>query len=183
MSKTFSPARKLARFIATGVLAVVATAAAITVGVAPSYANSTNFSGLSNASTWGHMDVSGASTSPGGRIIQWPANGANNQQFKYPARDGETSNILNQNSQMCVTTDGVAGHQLFQMPCGGGWAPYQRWTVHTYTPWYDFTNTYGWFTNPATGLVIDVEGGSRAQGTRIIAWYGNGGLNQSWIMT
>jgi hypothetical protein len=183
MSKTFSPARKLARFIATGVLAVVATAAAMTVVATPSYANSANFSSLSNASTWGHMDVAGGSTSAGGRIIQWPGSGADNQQFKYPSTNNETGYIIAKNSQMCITTDGIAGHQLFQMPCGGAWAQYQQWRVQTYIPWYQFMERFGWFTNPASGLVIDLEGGSRSPGTRIIGWYGNGGLNQSWILT
>jgi hypothetical protein len=183
MSRTSSPIRKLIRVAATGILAVVATFAALTVGGTASYANSTNFSGMQNASSWLHLDVSGGSTSAGGRIIQWYANAADNQQFKYPSDNGQTSLILNKKSQMCITTDGVAGHQLFQMPCGGSWAKYQLWTVHTYTPWFDFTNTYGWFTNTASGLVIDVEGASHAAGARIIGWHGNGGLNQSWILT
>jgi hypothetical protein len=37
-----------------------------------------------------------------------------------------------------------------------------------------------YFQNPATGLVIDVAQGSKADDAVVIGWYYNGGSNQLW---
>ena len=58
--------------------------------------------------------------------------------------------------------------------------------MHIYfvpSPWLDGYWTLGWFTNPHTGLVIDVNGDSHTRGASIVGWYGTGRLNQSWILS
>ena len=65
------------------------------------------------------LDVSGASTSPGAEVIDWWANGGSNQVWTfYPVGD-DVYEIANQNSGQCLTTDGIAGHGVFQWPCAG----------------------------------------------------------------
>jgi hypothetical protein len=182
MSKTSLPFKKFARLAVTGLMAIVATAGAMTIGGTAAHADSTQYSALENAGSWLQLHVPGASTSAGTGLIQWYPNFGDNQQFLYPTGYLETSVIRNKNSNMCLTTDAIAGHQLFQEPCGGAWAKYQWWTVYAYTPWFDFTNVYGIFKNPYSGLVMDVDGASHAAGARVIGWYPNNGLNQSWIM-
>jgi hypothetical protein len=68
--------------------------------------------------------VSGGSTSAGAPIIQWWADSGAEQEWLLPRkyRNGE---IYNQNSGMCITTDGVAGDQLYQDYCSN--SENQRW--------------------------------------------------------
>jgi ricin-type beta-trefoil lectin protein len=76
-------------------------------------------------------------------------------------------------SGKCLTTDGVAGHQLYQFTCVG--SPLQKWrgTVTSV-----FNPDAGQLTNAASGLVMDVNGASATAGAAITTWYANGGRNQ-----
>ncbi len=85
---------------------------------------------------------------------------------------------MNQGSQMCVTTDGVAGDTLTQEPCTGSLSQY--WYAQNVTPWWDFTETLTTLTNPNSGLVMDVYGGSTYPGAAVDAYSSNGGRNQEW---
>jgi hypothetical protein len=158
----------------------------LSLGVTAAHADTESYGELPSASSWLSMDVSDASMSPGAPVIQWTSNGGDNQRWTWPTVSGTTDVIVNKHSGMCLTTDGIAGHQLFQQPCGGTWAPYQDWTVHIYfvpSPWLDGYWVLGWFTNPGSGLVIDVNGDSHTRGAAIIGWYGTGRLNQSWVLS
>ena len=74
-------------------------------------------------------------------------------------------------SGKCLTTDGVAGHQLFQWTCTG--SPLQVWSG-------SFADTFRStpLKNHSSGLSMDVNGGSRWAGAAIIAWYPNNADNQ-----
>jgi hypothetical protein len=119
------------------------------------------------------LDVSGASTAPGGVVIQWPADGGANQNWSVPAV-WTTGRIRNQNSGMCLTTDGVAGDQLYQKPCIPRLAEYQRWHVYLAA----FASNTVTFYNPTFGLAVDVYGDSTMAGAPIDAWPLNGQYNQ-----
>ena len=75
---------------------------------------------------------------------------------------------------MCITTDGVAGDPLTQQPCSG--SGYQVWNP-SYVWWAGGSMLY----NPASGLVMDVQGDSYGV-RRVDAWYPNNGLNQVFSM-
>src|SRR4051794_41696359 len=63
------------------------------------------------------LDVAGGSTQPGAGVIQWYGYGGANQIWSVnDLRDGNHS-IVNYKTSMCLTTDGIAGHQLYQAPC------------------------------------------------------------------
>ncbi len=124
---------------------------------------------------WLDVGIRGGSTTAGTDAIQWWADGGAEQQW---ATDGYANwpsgvfDFVNENSGMCLTTDGVAGDPLTQQPCSSN-DVFQQW---------ESTEEYfqgGWFlTNPITGLNMDVQGASYWGGAEIDAWYPNGQQNQ-----
>lgn len=122
--------------------------------------------------------VRNGSTAPGMDLIQWTATGGNEQLWSamYFPNDpgGHVARLQNVNSGLCITTDGVAGHPLFQLACDSN-NPYQLWdySAHRY---------YG-FSNPTSGLYMDIEGASYNKGAEVIGWYSNSGMNQIFWAT
>jgi Ricin-type beta-trefoil lectin domain-like len=170
--------------IATVAALALATALTPLAFVAPAHASLPGYQPLASALSGHQLDVSGGSTSAFAPVIVWWGHGQSNQQWNFPSTDGQTGYIINENSGMCLTTDQVAGDQLYQYPCGGAAAPLQLWLVHTYpVPTPVGTFVYGWFTNPASGLVVDLSQSSYAVGAAVVGWYGTGGLNQSWALS
>jgi hypothetical protein len=139
------------------------------------YSSSTPYWTLNAENSSLAIDVSGASTAPGAPIIQWYDNGGNNQHWQY-ATDYQVGPIINENSGMCITTDGIPGDQLVQMPCVGAMA--QEWMVVDST---DVTRPARSFYNPYFGLEVDVYGDSPWAGAPIDAWYPNGQNNQAFV--
>jgi hypothetical protein len=81
--------------------------------------------------------------------------------------------IVNKRSGMCLTSDGVAGHTLYQNYCQDG-GNLQLWDTGL-TP----GNLVSYaIRNYGSGLFMDVRGGSGAQGADIVTWYFNNGYNQ-----
>jgi len=123
------------------------------------------------------LDVSGGSTEPGAPVIDWWANGGANQAWIFQSSlyyAPNTYEIVNQNSGQCLTTDGVAGDQLYQWPCTP-WSHNQVWVSDI----RGFSDGQGHaISNPAFGLVVDVYGNTSWPGAAIDAWYPNGGQNQ-----
>ena len=118
------------------------------------------------------LDVSGGSTSPGAQVIDWWANGGGNQVWTFYPVGNDVYEIANQNSGQCLTTDGIAGHGVFQLPCAG--AASQIWSTGL-TP----TSVSAWtISNPWSGLYLDVSGNNPWPGTSLDVWYYNGGANQ-----
>ena len=129
----------------------------------------TQYSTLVPASDWLNIAVSGGSTSPGAPIIQWWADGRGEQKWLLPSTN-TTGQIINENSGMCITTDGVAGDQLAQEPCNG--TGNQQW----FAAYQQAGPTM--FENAAYNLVMDVSGYDMWAGGAIDAWYANGDANQ-----
>ena len=118
------------------------------------------------------LDVSGGSQNAGAGVIQWYANGGANQAWSFYSLGGTTYEIVNNNSGQCLTTDGVAGDAVVQLPCSGALG--QRWSTNL-NPW----TTSAWtIANPWSGLYLDVNGASPWAGASIDVWYYNGGSNQ-----
>jgi len=147
---------------------------------APAMADTASYNQLTSTSSWYSLDVSGASTSLFAPIDVWYDNGNANQQFTYPENSGQVAEIRNQNSGMCVSTDGTAGDTLFQLPCEN--AADQEWLAEPWTAWWNPGKTMVTFLNPWSGLVMDVYGDSYSPGASVDAWYPDGGLNQSWTL-
>jgi Bacterial Ig-like domain (group 3)/Ricin-type beta-trefoil lectin domain-like len=123
------------------------------------------YSGTNRALTLG---VAGASTAPGARIVQQPSKGKPYDVWAFKAV-GNNFEIVNMNSNLCLTTDGVAGDTIYQTPCIA--VPSQLWQL---PPDFGSKNS-AWIRNPATNLYVNVHDGSSADGTAIDLWAGKAG--------
>ena len=161
--------RKLAMTAAAGVAAfsglLVATAGTAHAATGPSYR-------ISPTGSFLYLDVQGGSTGDGARIVQWSLSGDNQVFTLQPS--GSYFELVNRHSGKCVTTDGVAGHQLYQWTCHG--TANQLWDTALNPNGHAYP-----IQSVASGLYVDVAGGSRAQGAAIDTWYWNGGDNQYFV--
>lgn len=105
-----------------------------------------------------YLDVQGGSTAKGALVLQWLPTGTASEEWGT----GPGWHIRNENSGMCLTTDGVAGDQLYQKPCLKRLARYQTW--------YPTCLPEGCLLAGDNGLVVDVYQGSTAEGAHIDAW-------------
>jgi len=118
------------------------------------------------------LDVSGASTAPGAPVIDWWANGGANQNWTFNSvGPASTYEIINQNSGQCLTTDGVPGDQVTQMPCVGSLQ--QEWLT-AFNPGRGPRMIQSVY----SGLYLDVNSDSPWPGASIDTWYYNGNSNQ-----
>ena len=121
--------------------------------------------------------MAGASTAPGGVLIDWWDNANANQDWIFHhviSSTGEYYEIINQNSQMCLTSDGVAGAQVCQEPCDPGNTYGQIW----YTGLNPSSSDAWSIENVDSGLYLDVSGDDPFPDTAIDTWPSNGGANQ-----
>jgi hypothetical protein len=113
-------------------------------------------------------------TAAGASIVQSTSTGAANAWTLTPT--GATYEIVNQNSHLCMTTDGIAGHGLVQMPCAGGDG--QQWQV---APDFGGEGTISWIRNPSSNLYATVRNGRPTSGTVITAAPWTGASGQSFF--
>ena len=153
--------------------ALAASIAALILGALPSLASAQSLNSVAiatgSSSSWLVLDVSGAATYPGAPVVQWYANGGSNQRWNFVDLGNNQERIVNQNSSMCLTTDGVAGDQVFQWPCNNS-DPHQVWSGALTQYWGGFHGLM----NPASGLYLDVSGDNRWAGGQLITWWWNG---------
>jgi hypothetical protein len=67
------------------------------------------------------LDISGGSRGDGAPLIQWPVNGAANQQWRFDSLGGDSYRIRNVNSGKCLTAPGgnvAQGTKIVQWLCG-----------------------------------------------------------------
>lgn len=156
-------------------LALTATAAAamltggLLAGSGTANASGPHFRIAPYSNEFLYLDVAGGSYDNGAGIIQWSLSGDNQVFTLQPS--GSHFELVNRMSGKCVTTNGVAGAQLFQWDCSG--AVNQLWDT-SLTPsstLYNIRSVY-------SGLYVDVSGGSVSQGAAIDTWYWNNGNNQ-----
>jgi hypothetical protein len=167
MSRISSSLKKTTMTIAAGALAATGL-------LAPGAAQASGFGPYRiypNSNSFVFLDVSGGSTGDGAKIIQWSLSGSNQGWTLKPS--GNYVEIVNVKSGKCITTDGVAGHQVYQWACNG--TTNQLWET-SLTP-----NSARSIRSVASGLYMDVSGDSRSQGAAIDTWYPNGGNNQYFV--
>jgi len=124
-----------------------------------------------------NVAVSGGATTGGAPIIQWPADDGNEQVWLFGTEtyDGvyEGTVIMNDNSRLCLNTDGVAGDQLDQEICYYGNVN-EEFSINGSLGGYDS------FENVGSGLYLDVSGYSWNEGAAIDLWYQNDQPNQTF---
>jgi len=124
------------------------------------------------------LDVFGASTANGARVIQWPWHGGRNQQWRMVSVSGGAYAVISVHSGKALDVEGASladGARVIQWPWHGG--ANQRWRVEA--------NGDGTvrLVSVHSGKVVDVAGISHADGAPVIQWPWNGGPNQRWRMT
>jgi len=106
--------------------------------------------------------------------IQYDCHGGLNQQWNIEPAGDAGYRIASRMSGKCIGTDpghAAAGGFIVQSPCGR--SPDQIWALDRAGNGYILRNA-------ANRLCLDVQGGSVANGAKLIAWVCNGGINQTW---
>lgn len=178
------------RRVLGSVLAVSAAAAVIAVA-SPAHASGVTYHRIWSVSSGLTVDVNGASPTAGTKVIQWYNNGGPGQRWALSESGTGTSKtvngttftfttdlIVNQNSGLCLNSDGTAGHWLTQEACDNRLS--ELWTISS-SPDSD-THT---LQNYGNGLWADVYGDSHDAGAVIDGWYAgrSGAQNQSFYIS
>jgi hypothetical protein len=127
---------------------------------------------LANRNSGKVLDVNGASTAEGAKIIQWTWSGSTNQQWQLlPNADG-SFRLSARHSGLVLTAGSAQGAQLEQRADTGG-----------NDQWWKLVDAGGGqvtLVNVRTGWYADVDGSSKADGAKVIQWPANGVANQQW---
>ncbi|GAB2868366.1 non-reducing end alpha-L-arabinofuranosidase family hydrolase [Lentzea nigeriaca] len=155
--------------IVGGLLTVVpTTASAATVDTSAWYV-------LVNRNSGKALDVNGASTADGAKLVQWSRSNANNQQFQFvdagsgyyklrARHSGKLADVLG-----ASTADGAA---IVQWTDNGGTNQQFRLA--------DSDSGYVRLLNRNSGKAVEVQGGSTADGASVVQWSDWNGSNQQW---
>jgi hypothetical protein len=130
------------------------------------------------------MDVSGGSTAPGGRVIQWTNHGGANQQWTISRTSDDAYTLRNVNSGLCLEVPGgsaAGGTQLDQGTCTA--AASQQWAFDAVGDYTSASDASYLLVNLGSGLAADDYGNSTTAGTSVDQWLGNGGDNQTWTLS
>jgi alpha-L-fucosidase 2 len=120
------------------------------------------------------LDVSGAGTADGAKVVQWaPSTGTNQQWQLLPNPDGSFRLLARHSGRLLDSPSGSGqGTQLDQWQETGG--DNQWWRL------VDAGSGHYRLVNVRNGLCADVEGGSTADGAHVVGWPVAGGSNQEW---
>ncbi|MDX8032700.1 glycoside hydrolase N-terminal domain-containing protein [Lentzea sp. BCCO 10_0856] len=128
---------------------------------------------LVNRNSGKALDVSGAGAGDGAKVIQWTSTGSANQQWQLLVGVDGSFRVIARHSGRLLRSPGPGqGEQLDQASDGGG--DNQWWKV------VDAGGGYVNLVNVRTGLYVDVDGSSQADGAKVIQWPANGKANQQW---
>ncbi|MFF9808345.1 glycoside hydrolase N-terminal domain-containing protein [Streptomyces coeruleorubidus] len=130
---------------------------------------------LVNRLTGKALDVAGADTANGGKIIQYTSSSALNQQWQFlPNADGSFRlRVRHSGKNLDSPGSSSQGAQLIQWQDTGG--DNQWWKL------VDAGGGYYRLVNVRNGTwCADVEGGSPADGAHVIQWPVGNGTNQQW---
>ncbi|GAB3147345.1 RICIN domain-containing protein [Amycolatopsis sp. NPDC004378] len=125
-----------------------------------------------------NVAVAGGSTGAGTRIIQWYNDGAAEQKWFFDTVSNAGTFvgylIRNENSGLCIDTDGNAGDAVVQTNCTA------NDEGQIFTGGFSSAASYR---DKGNGLYLDVQGFSYGAGANVDLWYGNGQPNQNFIQT
>jgi hypothetical protein len=136
---------------------------------------------LRNAGSSMVLDASGASTATGGKIIQWPAHGGANQQWRLTKVADNVFTVVNVNSGLCLDVPDestATGVQLQQWTCTGGAG--QQWAADLVG---SLTGSQYVLVNVHSGLAVGVTGSSTASGAPVAQLGGTGASSQVWTVS
>ncbi len=140
----------------------------VTAGTATSWSGTYQ---LVNRHSGQLLDASGGSTADGTPLIQWPANGGANQQWRIaPAAGGG------------YTITGSGSGKSLDIPLASPTAGTQADLATATQQWSIVPDGAGYTTieNRSSGYLLDVSGASTSQGAAVVQWPANDGDNQQW---
>jgi hypothetical protein len=158
------------------------TAGAWSAGASNPAANTTHH--LTNAHSGLVMDVSGASTASGGKVIQWTGHDGTNQRWTIIPAAGNLFTVKNVNSGLCLEAPNqstASGVQLDQGACTGTTS--QQWAFDAAGSYASPGDASYLIVNLHSGMAADDFGNSTSPGTIIDQWPTNGGNNQTWSLS
>ena len=130
---------------------------------------------VTSAATNKLVDVWGASQRAGAAVIQWPATGGPNQQWRFEPLGNDVYRIVAVHSGHVLDVFGAskaAGADVIQWPWNGG--ANQQWRL------VPLNGGLVQIASVNSGMVLDVYGASTADGAKLIQWPWHGGANQQW---
>lgn len=138
--------------------------------------NPSTYYTIKNVNSGQLMDVYQNSTADGASVIQWPSNGGANQQWNIVPVSGQLFKIVNRNSGKVLDINASShrrGTALQQYTYGGG----------TNQLWY-FEPTSGGYVirNFESRQILEVGGGSTANGAAVSQWMPLNQSNQAWTI-
>ncbi|WP_369231004.1 RICIN domain-containing protein [Streptomyces sp. R21] len=141
----------------------------------PNINPSTNYT-IKNVNSGQLMDVNAGSTADGASVIQWPSHGGANQQWNIVPVSGQLYRIVNRNSGKALDINASShrrGTALQQYTYGGG----------SNQLWY-FEPTSGGYVirNFESRQILEVNGGSTANGATVAQWMPLNQSNQAWTI-
>ena len=141
----------------------------------PNINPSTNYT-IKNVNSGQLMDVNAGSTADGASVIEWPSHGGANQQWNIVPVSGQLYRIVNRNSGKALDINASShwkGTALQQYTYGGG----------SNQLWY-FEPTSGGYVirNFESRQILEVSGGSTANGAAIAQWMPLNQSNQAWTI-
>ncbi|GGU84664.1 alpha-N-arabinofuranosidase [Lentzea flava] len=152
-----------------GLLTVVpTTASAATVDTSAWYV-------LLNRGSGKALDVSGASTTDGAKLVQWSRSNANNQQFQFVDAGSGYYKLRVRHSGKLADVQGAStadGAAIVQWADNGG--ANQQFRLA------DSDSGYVRLLNRNSGKAVEVQGGSTADGAAVVQWSDWNGSNQQW---
>jgi DNA-binding beta-propeller fold protein YncE len=123
------------------------------------------------------LNVSGASTADGARVVQWPYTAAApaNDEWELVDAGGGFHRIVARHSGKVLTVAGAS-------TANGAIAEQRAWATANHQMWQvtDLGTGYYRITARHSGKALDVSGASTADGAVVHQWTPNGGNNQQW---
>ncbi|MDN3241778.1 pectinesterase family protein [Glycomyces tritici] len=169
--------RRLATVLAAVLSGVIAAAGAFFVTTGAQAVETGVWYQLESRHSGLVMGIRGASTASGAELVQWAANGSQDQQFRFVDAGGGYFKIQVRHSGMVLDVAGASradGATVQQW--GDGGTANQQWKVTE-------SGGYATIVNRASGKALDVWGRSTAEGARISQYTPNGAANQQWELT
>ncbi|MEJ2852310.1 MULTISPECIES: glycosyl hydrolase family 95 catalytic domain-containing protein [unclassified Saccharothrix] len=140
----------------------------------PTVSLPTGWCRLVNRASGKVLDINGASTADGAKVIQWTSSGSANQQWQFLANPDGSFRLVARHSGRVLNSPGGSGQGIQLEQWQDTSSDNQWWRL------VDAGGGYHRIVNVRNGLCVDVESGSTADGARVIQWPATGGTNQQW---
>ena len=121
------------------------------------------------------LDVFGSSVDNGADVVQWTANGQNNQRWRFVDVGGGYSQVVSANSGKCLDVAGAGtadGVRVIQWTCGTG--RNQHWRMQ------DVGNGYVQLVARHSDKCLNVSDAATSDGAKTAQWTCGSGSHQQW---